>query len=128
MIRVLLAALTAAFLLIANSNAGPFLLPEKTLRTCGGGSIEHVVATVTEGDKSLIFVKAAAGASVEGDQRIVPIAELQNRGLVDEQIRAGTHTIIAKAAPCAGTKNCSSYHCNTGKCKFDTDENGCKCK
>jgi hypothetical protein len=55
MIRVLLAASTAAFLLISNSNAGPFLLPEKTLRTCGGGSIEHVVATVTEGDKSLIL-------------------------------------------------------------------------
>lgn len=128
MIRVLLGAVTAAFLLLSNSNAAPFLLPERTLPTCGGGKIEHVVATVTEGDKSLIFVKAATGASVESDQKIVPIAELQNRGLVDDQIRAGTHTIIAKAAPCTGTKDCSSKHCNSGNCGFDSGTNHCECK
>jgi hypothetical protein len=128
MIRVLFGAVTAAFLLIANSNAGPFLLPERTLATCGGGKIEHVVATVTEGDKSLIFVKAATGASVESDQKIVPIAELQNRGLVDDQIRAGTHTIIARAASCIGTKDCSSLYCNSGKCIFDDETKYCACK
>lgn len=126
MVRVLFGAVTAAFLLIANSNAGPFLLPERTLPTCGGGKIEHVVATVTEGDKSRIFVKAAKGASVESDQKIVPIVELQNRGLVDDQIRAGTHTIIVRAASCVGTQNCSDNHCNSGKCVSGT--NGCECK
>jgi hypothetical protein len=45
MIRVFLAALAATFLLLSNSNAGPFLLPERTLPTCRGGSIEHVVAS-----------------------------------------------------------------------------------
>ncbi len=64
MIRVLLAALTAAFLLLSNSNAGLFMLPESTLPTCGGGNIEHIVATVTEGDKSLIFVKAVIGETI----------------------------------------------------------------
>jgi hypothetical protein len=45
MIRVFLAALAATFLLLSDSNAGPFLLPERTLPTCRGGSIEHVVAS-----------------------------------------------------------------------------------
>src|ERR1700730_4059864 len=55
--------------ILSNSNAGPFLLPEGTLPTCRGGNIKHVVATVTEGDKYLIFVKAATGSSVESDRR-----------------------------------------------------------
>jgi hypothetical protein len=126
MIRVFLPAVIAASLLISNSNASPLLLPERTLPTSGGGKIEHVVATVREGDKSLIFMKVATRVSVASDQQIVPIAELQNRGLVDDQIRAGTYTIIARAAPCAGTKDCSSYYCNTGTCVSGTD--GCECK
>ena len=126
MIRVLLATLTATFLLLSNSNAGQFSLPERTLPICRGGNIEHVVATVTEGNKYLIFMKMGAGSSVEGDQEIVPIAELQNRGLVDDQIRAGTHYIIVRAASCVGTQDCSNKHCNSGKCVSGT--NGCKCK
>src|ERR1700730_15698337 len=126
MIRVLLATLTATFLLLSNSNAGPFLLPERTLPTCRGGNIKHVVATVTEGDKYLIFVKAATGSSVEGDQKIVPIAELQDRGLVDDQIRAGTHNIIVRAELCQGTTDCSNKYCKPGKCV--SGEKYCECK
>ena len=64
----------------------------KNVANLSRGNIEHVVATVTEGDKYLIFIKMATGSSVESDQKIVPIAELQNRGLVDDQMRAGPIT------------------------------------
>lgn len=49
------------------------------------GSIEHVVATVTEGNKSLIFVKAGGGASVESDQKIVPMVGKEKEKIISRE-------------------------------------------
>lgn len=129
MIRIFLAMLAVVFLQLGTTtttNAGPHLLSERILPTCGGGHIEHVVATTTENDVYLIFTKVATDSKIESYQEVVSMAELQRRRLIDDQIIVGTYKVV-RAMSCGGTGDCSSMHCDGSK-KCVSGTSGCKCK